>query len=397
MKTYLLAICIFLPLYSFAQGPSKDEKELEKALTQNVAGQRDISAFEKELEDLRKKYQLNEARLFNLEKINYDRNRNNLIYSLSVLDQALKLQDAIELDKQQQKASALVARLNSPVSDELGFKFTDVVFNLVEKRINESVSVEADKTRVKGTFINLIDGLKESFPPLSIISSVISVFSNVIKPKIDTVSVQVGRRVPPRLINSYNSTNVVFNQEQMRKFLADIKPYTEFYTSLNKINISYDSELDSHTIKYRDFISDMNGLKQLVKETYGKDLNQLDANECNTMFKYGTLSSLQDYQSINESSNMKASPKIVISVTDILVDFYKYYSDYSLIVDKNIENTVATLESAKALPSANGTKIQQAINSLKAYWGGGVTPGFRNKFGNYMSSIKTAYKKVERY
>ena len=112
------------------------------------------------------------------EKIKYMRNYQLVLYGIEIIKEIKQGTIEISSARSQNILYKKIIDVNNPSSDALGFQLMDVIDKCLEENINALPLVDGEKKRLKGQVSGLVEGLKKTFPPLQIISSVVSMISS---------------------------------------------------------------------------------------------------------------------------------------------------------------------------------------------------------------------------
>src|SRR5438552_17665753 len=162
MKRLLVILLMFSGLQAMSQGNSEINTN---NLVDEVA----------KLKEVIKGLQENEIQS---EKIKYMRNYQLVLYGIEIIKEikqgTIEISSALSHNILYKK----IIDVNNPSSDALGFQLMDVIDKCLEENINALPLVDGEKKRLKGQVSGLVDGLKKTFPPLQIISSVVGMISS---------------------------------------------------------------------------------------------------------------------------------------------------------------------------------------------------------------------------
>src|SRR5204863_9896467 len=112
------------------------------------------------------------------EKVKYLRNYQLVLYGIEIVKEIKQGTVEISNARSQNILYKKIIDINNPSSDALGFQLMDVIDKTLEDNINALRLVDGEKKRLKGQVSGLVDGLKKTFPPLQIISSVVGMISS---------------------------------------------------------------------------------------------------------------------------------------------------------------------------------------------------------------------------
>ena len=158
--------------------------------------------------------------------------------------------------KTEQERSLARQRINNPVDEILGSRFSDVIISNLEIAIDENIKEEQNDSIVnnieknKKSFLSKIKSFVELispiFPPLDVIGKIVDKIDNT------TVTVKVWKTGEPHSNAKHLSieNQPLFRSKVIDSFLNKTKPYLEFYQMLSKNNVRTENELKVLEIKY---------------------------------------------------------------------------------------------------------------------------------------------------
>ena len=259
-----------------------------------------------------------------------------------------------------------VMDMNNPSSNALGFQLLDVIVKSIEDNIAALPIPPPDKGRLTSSVSNLVDNVKAVFPPLNILSNVLSMVSSfsIFKP-----------RAEKKNDNSIETVNPI-GKDILGKIKNQLLPYIEFYSELDKINSKFQNALYQHQVQYKDYIENLYSLKQDI-ENSSIDFKVVLADQLNTIFEYNKMSSADfDFIAKNKDEKIKKLKLNAYSVFD-LVDVYKKFSnDFVLIQNDFYQSYIQVLEKKVMwLPVKDDSKVTQLVQDLNNTKNGNETEG----------------------
>ncbi len=248
-----------------------------------------------------------------------------------------------------------VLDMNNPSSDALGFQLLDVIVKSVEDNIATLPIPAQDKQRLTGSVSNLVDNLKTVFPPLNIISNILSMASSfsIFKPRMEKKSELTVETVNP------------IGKDILAKIRNQLVPYIEFYSELDKINSKFQSALYQHVVQYKDYIENLYSLKQEI-ESSGIDFKVVLGDQINKIFEYEKMASGDfDFKIKNKDEKIKKLTINSYSVFDLVEQYKKFSNDFVLIQSDFYLSYIQVLEKkVSLLPIKDDAKIAQLMQDL---------------------------------
>jgi hypothetical protein len=150
----------------------------------------------------------------------------------------------------------------------------------------------------------------------------------------------------------------------MQKITAQLEPYITFYTELSRTNAAFENALYQHQIEYRDFIDELNTLKDLVEKKI--NLNESISEQINHVFDI-TNSSAQDfnYRERLDKDTIQDLLGSSISIYELVDRYKKFTNDFIVIQDDFYKNNLQILQTiGKNLPFKDTGKIDGLVAEL---------------------------------
>lgn len=248
--------------------------------------------------------------------------------------------------------------VNNPSSEILGFQLLEVIIKTLDDNINLLPLVDGEKKRLKSTIGNLFEGLKKTFAPLQIITSAVSAISSFTS--FNTKIEKLDRKAESFIVEATNPVT----KEILQKITAQLQPYIEFYSALNKTNGVFETALYQHGVEYRDFIEEVNALKLAMENKI--NINQSIGSQVNSLFDLSN-SSIQDfnYKKKMESDTINDLVSSCSNIYDLVDRYKKFTNDFIIIQDDFYKNYIGLLKnSAKKLPYKDDSRIDQLLSEL---------------------------------
>jgi len=369
-------LLIILLVLSGVQGRPQGSSDVN---TSNLADE--VARLKEQIKSLRE----NEIQS---EKVKYMRNYQLVLYGIDVIKEIKQGTVEISNARSQNILYKKIIDINNPASDALGFQLMDVIDKILEENINTLPLVDAEKKRLKGQVSGLVEGLKRTFPPLQIISSVVGMISSFTTFK--TRMEKLDKRTDSLVVEaSYPIT-----KEIIAKVNLQLAPYIEFYTQLNKINSTFENALYNHVIEYKDFIDEVDNLQTTLAGTL--DMNQSIGEQINNLFDLANSSRQDfDYKKVNENDKIRTVAGNCVSVFDLVDRYKKFTSDFVAIQDGFYRDYILLLEDkAKKLPIKDDDKIAKLVTDLNNIKKGNPAENVIGFDESYKSKLKSISTKV---
>ena len=292
------------------------------------------------------------------EKIKYHRNYQLLLYGIEIIKEIQLGSVEIAGARSQNILYKKIMDINNPSSDALGFQLIDVIDKVLDDNLSTLPMVNNEKKRLKNQAAGLLEGLKNSFPPLQIIGSTIGMVSSFTS--FNTRVEKLGRRADTLIVEATNP----ISKEVIGKFNTQLTPYIDFYNQLNKINTAYENALYSHVITYKDFIEEVNGLKSYLESSL--NMNESIGEQINNLFDLANSSKLDfDFAKFNDNEKIRNIAGPCMNVYNLVERYKKFTSDFVAIQQDFYQDNITLLENkARKLPLKDDGKISVLINDL---------------------------------
>lgn len=322
------------------------------------------------------------------EKLKYMRNYQLVLYGIDIIKEIKQGTIEISNARSQNILYKKIIDINNPSSDALGFQLMDVIDKTLEDNINALPLVDAEKKRLKGQVSGLVDGLKRTFPPLQIISSVVGMISSFTTYR--TRMEKLDKRTDSLVVEaSYPITKEIISKVNMQ-----LAPYIDFYTQLNKVNNTYENALYNHVIEYKDFMDEVDNLQTTLAASL--DMNQSTGEQINNLFDLANSSRQDfDYKKVNENDKIRNVAGSCLSVFDLVDRYKKFTSDFVAIQDGFYTDYISLLQDkAKKLPIKDDDRIAKLVTDLNNMKNGNPAENAMGFDEAYKSKLKSITTKV---
>jgi hypothetical protein len=373
MKQYLVILLLIL---SVLKGRSQGSPDMS---SNNLADE--VAKLKEQIKGL----QENEVQS---EKVKYMQNYQLVLYGIDISKEIKQGTIEISNARSQNILYKRIIDINNPASDALGFQLMDVIDKVLDENINALPLVDGEKKRLKGQVSGLVDGLKKTFPPLQIISSVVGMISSFTTFK--TRMEKLDRKTDSLVVEA----SYPISKEIISKINLQLAPYIDFYTQLNKINSTYENALYSHVIEYKDFMDEVDNMQTTLATTL--DMNQSIGEQINNLFDLANSSRQDfDYKKVNETDKIRTVAGNCVAVFDMVDRYKKFTSDFIAIQDGFYSDYISLLQdNAKKLPIKDDEKIAKLVTDLNNIKKGNPAENVIGFDESYKAKLKSITTKV---
>ncbi len=324
-----------------------------------------------------------------IEKQKYQKNYAIVLRGIELINDLNTASREILTARSQNILAKKITDINNIQSDALGFQLVDIIIQAIKNNIQELPIEKPQKERLVNQVSNFVDVIKGVFPPISIISNVLSAVSNftIFKSRVERKS----RNEDTVITESSNPVN----KETLKKITDQLLPYIKFYDELNRANATYENALYQHIVQNKDYIESITNLIDGIKEII--DLDNSIGDQVNTLFEIQKSSSPGfDYSLKNNDENLRKLVIACYAVFDLVDKHKKFTNDFINILIDYYNLNVKILEKAKSLPVKDDTKIDQLIADLNAIRSGDPAKGLTSFEENYKKRLATIMNKLKK-
>ncbi|HSW68390.1 MAG TPA: hypothetical protein VLH16_07405 [Bacteroidales bacterium] len=331
------------------------------------------------------------------EKEEYQRNYHRLITMAELLIELRNSINLIENDKKQLSVFNTLNQANNPASSILGFKLTDVVMQSFEETINNKNLAPEQAFPMRNIVRNLIHGLGETFPPLQLVSSVISSVSSFTHFSVAPPAPANNRRIRFASDIAIRSLTSTVDSSFIGTYTRKLQPYILFYMELNRINTRFEEDLAEFSFHYADMAQNLNNL---ISEF---ELNTtLNLSQGNITHQVNSLMNFQNsgterfrHRDYNRMPQLIYTSTALEKVSEFVKTFNEYARQYAFLTNRNMENNLRQLANAKILPNSNAAEIDRLIAQIRLnHIGTEAQPGFISRYNRNINSITTKLQQI---
>jgi len=330
-----------------------------------------------------------------LERDKYQKNYQIIIRGIEIINDLNTASREILNARSQNIFSKKITDINNIQSEALGFQLTEVILQSIRSNIEQLPVEKPQKDRLMSQVSNFMDVIKGVFPPVNIISNVLSAVSNftIFKSKF----IKISRNEDSISTESINPVS----KEVLKKITEQLLPYIKFYDQLNTANLKYETALNLHIVQNKDYIESITVLSDGIKEIIDLDNSIID--QVNTLLET-QKSGAPGFDFALKNSDEKIRKLVVAcySVFDLVDKYKKFTNDFiNILIDYHNMN-ITILQSAKQLPIKDDMKIEQMIADLNSIRNGDPAKGlvsFEEIYKKRLGTILNKLKKMndERY
>jgi hypothetical protein len=343
-------------IYSKQYNPEVDYKQIDNEV-KNLNIQ--IASISNEISNINAKLALNNRSIVE--------NYIDKLYSIEELSTLYKeLSEDLQYEIAGDNRLAFIADVNNPGSDQLGFKFTDIIQNAALETVSDAKMTEAQKNRYESKLKNVVSGIY-TFTSHSFAQQIASLNPAA------SATITVFNFLANYYVSDYKVTGILtrtvevdekqlFSDKQLEDYLTSIEDFIIYYDDLSVINQEF-------KLKLNQLDQDFNNLNQNIKIL---DSIILINNEIIDGIYKNTISN--DEVFIISSIYSKTLENIK-SINDLLNTNYQsyilsreeFYSKYIEHIEKSEELLMSDLveKANKTLASKNREKLIQICNDGK--------------------------------
>lgn len=349
-KIGFLAIFLLIAFISYTQ--VKQVSYVESDLSKEVSRlKEEVSRFKEIIRELKENELLSD-------KAKYQKKYQLIVNGVEIIKEMHQGTVEIAAARSQNILYKKLIDVNNPSSEILGFQLLEVINKTLDENISLLPLVDTEKKRLKSSIGNLFEGLKKTFPPLQIITSAFSTISSFTS--FNTKIEKLDKKVESVVVEATNP----ITKEIIQKINAQLQPYMEFYSALNKTNGVFETALYQHGVEYKDFIEEVAALKLAVEKKI--NINQSIGSQVNSFFDLSN-SSIQDfnYRKKMESDTINSLVGGCSNIFELVDRYKKFTNDFIIIQDDFYKSYIDLLKNgAKKLPYRDDAKIDQLLTEL---------------------------------
>lgn len=322
------------------------------------------------------------------EKVKYQKNYQLVLYGIEIINEIKQGSMDVASARSQNILYKKLIDVNNPASEAAGFQLIDVIDKTLADNISLLPLAEKEKGRLRGQVSNFVEGVKRIFPPLQIITGVVSMVSafTSYQPKIE----KINKRTDSLIVEVTNPVT----REILSKINNQLAPYIDFYQELNRVNASFENALYQHVIAYRDFMDEVNTLQESIREDI--NANQSVGEQINKLFDLENSSRLDfDFKKKNEDLAIRELAGTCINIYSLVDRYKKFISDFVAIQEDFYKNNIAILDQkARKLPFKDEAKINKLIDDLTTVRNGDPEENIAGFNESYKQKIKSITAKL---
>ncbi len=308
-----------------------------------------IEQLKLELQDLKRELLSLKQKEINTLKTEYDKTYSSLRQAIINTDD---VQDSIQSTYEKLGLTNLFRNLmdiNNPYSDELGFKFSQIIESKVNEILIQGLEGESNADK-KDRFLRIVkkvinnpitDIVLNSNPIGVVVGNIVNVASNFIDSKLEGIErTGLGGAIKKIAI----TTNDEISNDKIKLFKNSIKKYSELYS--NMLLTSRKLETRSYVIATT-FESTYLGAKSLKNKYFGVlGINEGDIfNGLDSLFdKVNSPKDDFDYQHILDKQEVKDGMLFITNLPNLKAEANKYSNEFAKMLKEFLENYIYILE-----------------------------------------------------
>lgn len=384
MKKIPFVICIFFLTYF------------------GLSGQ-DTLGLSRRLSTLEVEFKTIQNQLKDDNRLHYQSIRTNLITALELQNQIETVYTYIKGDVETADIYNKLARVNSPVSDILGFKFSTIILNKTKEVFN-SKEFSQMPPKKKSKFLEVINkivnnpiasAIQSTFPFTGTIRSVVTAAATFFsEPTVElNLSKERGELKAVNVKEVKGDTGL--SNEFIEKYLSSLSPYIVFYEKLEYSNLQYE-------ISNANLLKTHQNLPVLIK-SFKKELHsKLGLTEDMILAqKLTVIDNLLEYNlsggsdfiyrlSSEKKSKIFEANNIAKQIGMTAIELENFYSEFVSNVQEKLNSDKNILNDAKKLEGAKEESISALQRSIQDY----LTSGAISKYSERMSNIKNLKNRI---
>jgi hypothetical protein len=329
---------------------------------------------------------------------------------LNLLKELRETTETIISDRELMKTNTYISQINNPTANTLGFSFTEVVSENLESVLTEYLNNPLDdnpaiaKFRAKKTSFltrikSIVSVIAPIFPPLEIVNRI----TNKLENHVESITSWTGNSSSSNAKNLIIENETVFKPVIIRNFTEKLKLYITFYKRLSETNDTFLSDIETNRIKYNPSLLRVNEIISSIKNKSNIDFDNTTSldDQVDILFEdNGTNKKASFYNKIVEKRGVKEILLKLRSTLSLVDELNEFHSDYQIIVLKNYDNYINSLDGALILPKSNKVKIQKIKDVIKETRDGvkdDVTKiGFVNKYSKQLRKVNNYLEQIQK-
>ncbi len=313
-----------------------------------------------------------------VDKLDYNTIRTNLTTAVELHDQINEVYGFIKGDVATADVYNKLASVNSPASDILGFKFSNIIVSKASEVFNSKEFKDIPEKK-KNKFLTIVDKIinnpiasvvQSTFPITGTVRSVITAAATFFsEPDVELDVKRSSGKVTSVNVKDIKGDTGLDNKF-IEKYLGTLQPYITFYEKLEYSNLQYDVATKELLKNYKNlpdlikgFETDMN-----TKLGFNGNINMTLVQKTGEIDKLSEFnqSGVKDFNYTNFISDQKIldANNIAKQVGMMAIELENFYSEFVKIVNDKFDADKEILEEAKNLEGAKPDKVQEVIKSI---------------------------------
>lgn len=275
---------------------------------------------------------------------------------------------------------SLLAQVNNPSSDILGFCFIDVMVIKLEETL---VVPEKEKSRFNNGIQNILTSFKTIGPILSTASPTVSLLSTVVG-SISTFSTDRGFKD-----KKSESSSPLFDRNQIERFSLEMKPYIMFYEELNRTNLSLQQELEEQAKRIMSLQNKIQKSKYKAEIEFGIKITPYYQNRLRVYIQNKIVSTPSSNSRLdNVAPEIITASEELKSLVPLAYQLAEASQDLDRILADNLQENLEMVKAAKNLPVfSSGKGDKQKLFSIEQKLAGSQSL-FKNSQNDFLSQLE---------
>lgn len=241
--------------------------------------------------------------------------------------------------------------INNPYSNQLGFKFAEVIEKNVEQILFKEISVDnpEDENNKKNRFLRIVkkiinnpiaDAIIDSNPVTSIVGNIIGTVSNLIDTKVEAVErSSIGKAI--KKVKTVTKDEIKI--ERLTEFRESMQKYSDFYSKMLDATRKFDIQIDLLKASYSKFYVTNGDIHRDYLRILKFDIEKNPYEELDQLFQKYENPENSSLTEIIEKEEIRNSLDYIKNVSEIELESEKFSDEFANIMDKFIGGYISAL------------------------------------------------------
>ncbi|MEL6732228.1 MAG: hypothetical protein AAFP83_13955, partial [Bacteroidota bacterium] len=252
-----------------------------------------------------------------------------ILYNLEVATQSLMI------NLNTVKSYNLLAQVNNPTSDVLGFRFVDITISNIDDRL---VVPESERSRFRQLLNNVFNGFRTLGPAITGASPTLSLFSTILGSVSNFFIVE-------KKGNKVTNLKPAFKAEEIEAFTEDMRPYISFYEHMYKHNTQLQNNLSSLLKETEVTQLRTKNLIKRAEHTFGYSVNNTSDAKLKELLK----KEISNQPDSSKEKFIEASVELK-AVIDLVTEVDELSHQFRQMIYQNLEDNLDLVREAADLP-----------------------------------------------